>query len=377
MAVAFSKGNTSENLPVARKYIFKVLEAGEKYYDEQKTSVELTKEMMMFLTEDLVGKPILIGHLSIKDSNIDNNVNIVVGRVIRAFLNTDGFTTADGTFYKPDNASYVEGFIDKQLGVDYIEKGYLPSISYHIENEEVSKTKRLVTAGQSNHLGLVKEPRFDTAIYSNDLPNNQRFIMSNNGQTIANGFMPADEIKLQTENSEMETKKEEDTDFEDLYYKDGEEEFSFKEMWNSVGEDMEKQASKKYHDKETFVKNGKTYNIKNMCDAYRKKKEVENEAKTKDENDNTILNSKEEAEKPEEKNEDESKEIHNSLQSITPAEESSTTINNSKANKTINFSEGGNSFVGKVKNIFLPEKPIIIHAGGSLTYNKKKQLNNQ
>lgn len=377
MAVAFSQANTSENLPVARKYIFKVLEAGEKYYDEQKTSIELTKEMMMFLTEDLVSKPIIIGHLNIKDSNIDNNANIVVGRITRAFLNIEGFTTEDGVFHKPDNASYVEGFIDKQTGVDYINAGYLPSISYYIEDEEKSKTKRLVKAGQSNHLGLVKEPKFNTAVYSNDLPNNQRFIMSNNGQAIANGFMPVVEMKSQIANSSEMEEKEEDTDFKDTYYKDGEEEFSLEEVWDSIGEEMEKQASKKYYDKETFVKNGKTYNIKNMCDMYKSKKQVENEAKTEDKEEDNILNSNKEAEKLEEKSEDVNKQVDNSIQSITSLEENPTTINNSKVDKVIDFSEAGNSnsFTDKIKGIFSPAKTIILDVGGNLTYNKKQSNN--
>lgn len=361
MAVAFSQGNTSENLPVARKYIFKVLEAGEKYYNPQESSkgtIILTEQMMMDLTNDLVGKPIIIGHLNIKDSNIDRNANIVVGRITRAFQNTQGFTTADGTFYEPDNASYVEGFIDKQTGVDYIEKGFLPSIYYTIMEEEKFKHKTLVKAGESNHLGLVENPKYDTAIYSHDLITNQRMNMSNNANAIANGFMPT---PSQIENNEGMMEKEEDTDLKDTYYKDGEEEFSLEEMWNSVGEEMEKQASKKYYDKETFVKNGKTYNIKNMCDMYKSKKQVENEAKMEDEEKDSILNSNKEAEKPEEKSEDEKKEneIANSA--------------NSKQNQTLDFSQAGNSegFFDKVRNVFKTQPAPHIIEGG--IYNKNNQ----
>jgi hypothetical protein len=354
MANSFIEKN--ENLPVARKYIFKVLEAGEKYYnpaESNRGTIVLTEEMMMDLTNDLIGKSIIIGHVKIKDSNIDDNANIVVGRIIRAFQNTEGFTTADGTFYEPDNASYVEGYIDKQTGVDYIEKGYRPSIFYTITEEQVSKNKTLVKAGESNHLGLVENPKYDTAIYTHDLITNQRMNMSNNATTIANGTMP---MPSQVENNEMEMEKEEDTDFKDTYYKDGEEEFSLEEMWNSIGEEMEKQASKKYYDKDTFVKNGKTYNIKNMCDMYKSKKQVKNEVSLEEKSEDSVLNSSKGAEKPEEKSEDIKKENE---------------VANSRQDQTLDLSQAGNSegFFNKVKNAFKTQ-PEAHRVEGGLYKNK-------
>jgi len=354
MAISFMDKN--ENLPVARKYIFKVLEAGEKYYnpaESSKGTIVLTEEKMMDLTRDLIGKSIIIGHVKIKDSNIDDNANIVVGRITSAFQNTEGFTTADGTFYEPDNASYVEGYIDKQTGVDYIEKGYRPSIFYTITEEQVSKNKTLVKAGESNHLGLVENPKYDTAIYTHDLITNQRMNMSNNATTIANGTMS---MPSQVENNEMGMEKEEDTDFKDTYYKDGEEEFSLEEMWNSIGEEMEKQASKKYYDKDTFVKNGKTYNIKNMCDMYKSKKQVKNEVSIEEKSEDSVLNSSKEAEKPEEKSEDVKKENE---------------VANSRQDQTLDLSQAGNSegFFNKMKNAFKTQ-PEAHRVEGGLYKNK-------
>jgi hypothetical protein len=339
MATAFSSIQTSENLPVAKKYIFKVLEAGGKHYDGVNNSytIYLKPDIAMALTQDLVGKPIIIGHFTVKSNNIDTNADIIVGRVIGAFLNDKGFETADGTFYKADNASYVEGFIDKQLGVEYIEKGYLPSIEYQITDEDGTKTNRIVKAGTSNHLGLVKEPRFDTAIYSNDLLNNPRFIMSDNAKTIANGYM-SDADKSQAANSEAMQDIEKDTDFKDLYLKDGEEEISLEEMWNAVGEDMEKNASKKYYDKETFIKNGKVYNIKNMCDAYRQKKEISNQENFTQEDKETATTQNEKSPKD-------------------------TVILNSKQNNTFDISKAGNTNIFQKTKNFLSSPKIIMQGG--------------
>ena len=278
--MAFDITKENELLPVAKKFIFKILEAGEKYYsptENNKGTIMLSPEMIMELTNDLIGKPVIIGHDKISEKNIDDVSTIVVGRITRAFLNTEGFKTSDGYQVEADNCSYAEGIIDKQTGLDYIAKGYLPSIYYTIlEERRVSRGKVEVINAETNHLGLVAEPKYDTAIYNYNFNNKQINLMNKQGVVIANGSVSPTAVEPDNEVTNSGTPQEVlmDTDLLDLYVKDEEgNEYLLSDIYEGVKEELDK----KYYDKEVIVKNGKSYDVKNMISMY-KSKMVKNSA---------------------------------------------------------------------------------------------------
>ena len=290
--MTFDITKENELLLVAKKFIFKILEAGEKYYspeENDKGIIMLSPKMIMELTNDLIGKPIIIGHSKISENNIDNVSNIVVGRITKAFLNTEGFKTADGYQVEADNSSYAEGIIDKQTGLDYIEKGYLPSIYYTIlEEKRGSKGKIEVTNAETNHLGLVAKPKYDTAIYN--FNNKQINLMNKQGAVIANGSVSPTAVEPNNEIVNSGTMQEAlmDTDLFDLYVKDEEgNEYLLSDIYEGVKEEL----GKKYYDKEVIVKNGKSYVVKNMISMYKSKMVKNSAEKPEDNMKNKIENS--------------------------------------------------------------------------------------
>lgn len=341
----------NELLPTSKSYIFKVLEAGEKYYSPQendKGTISLTPEVAEYITNDLIGKSIIIGHKKITEETIDNSENIVVGRVVRSFVNNEGFKVANGEYVEPDNATYCEGYIDKQTGIDYIEKGYLPSIFYTILEEKVLGKKKVeVLDAEANHLGLVESPKYDTSIYeyynTDTNKNKQIKLMSNKGTAIANGDYTEDnkvvqdkEMKNEMEGEEMES----EVSLEGLYIKDGEKEYSVSEMWEAVKDEIENEMEKKYYDKPDIVINSKTYKIADILNKY-KAKQVANSssASTMEEEE------KEEPVKNACDNKKETNEVQNSALVETKEEsilqKAVKTISGVFEEKTINYTLGG------------------------------------
>lgn len=274
----FDIASRNENLPVSKRFVFKVLEAGEKYYspeENKKGTIKLSPEVAKAITEDLINKPIIIGHKIITTDTIDDQAQIVVGRIIRAFVNTEGFKTADNYFIEPDNATYVEGLVDKQTGLDYINKGYLPSIYYSItEEKKLSSNKIEVLGATSNHLGLVENPKYDTSIYNYNFNNKQMQIMTKNGTAIANGTYE----EPQNENCAMNSAEDMgEYPIENLYVKDEEgNEYSVAEIWAEIKDDVANE-SKQYYDKPEITIEGKVYNVKNLLSKYKSKKVANSE----------------------------------------------------------------------------------------------------
>lgn len=289
----------SENLTQAINYIFKVLEAGEKYYhpgENNKGVINLTEDMTEFLVNDLIGKPVTIDHITLTDSNIDYNVNNIVGRVKRAFINKNGFkikvNEEEVSEIKADNHAYIECLIDKKTGVELIEKGYLPSIGYTIiKDRTLGKGKVEIEEAQSNHVGLVKFPKFDTAIYQGDAKENfirnsagvkslYYFDNKNNNNNFNIMSQNASKIHEQAENPEVQNQEAEGTSlrdilidgsnnnmYQDVYIKGNEGDYNLLEVMEAVKEDF----AKEYYEANEVIIKGKKVNVRDLIKAYEEK----------------------------------------------------------------------------------------------------------
>jgi len=276
--------NGSALLPQARSFIFKILEQGDKYYypeENDKGTIHLSLEVADDITKDLVGKPIIIGHKKLTEDNIDNQNEIVVGRIVRTFINEAGFETAEGEKIPSDNSTYAEGFIDKQAGLDCIDKGYLPSIYYTIlEEKRISKDNVKVLGAVANHLGLVEHPKYDTSIYLNDKINQSQYnIMNKDARSIANGCYTD---KTNMKNSEEPTMNEEvmplDDILEYLYVADEEgTEYSVAEIWDTIKEDIAN-GDRVLHLEPEITIEGKTFNVAELIALFKEKKKMQSEA---------------------------------------------------------------------------------------------------
>ncbi len=270
--------NGSALLPQARSFIFKILEQGDKYYypeENDKGTIHLSLEIAVDITKDLVGKPIIIGHKKLTEDNIDNQDEIVVGRIVRTFVNEAGFETAEGEKIASDNSTYAEGFIDKQAGLDCIEKGYLPSIYYTIlEEKQISKDKVEVLGAVANHLGLVEHPKYDTSIYLNDKINQSQYnIMNKNARNIANGYYTD---KTNMKNSEEPTMDEEVMQLDNTYF-EAEPDYSIAEIWEVVKEDIENNSMMVYKEPKITLE-GVEYDVNELIALFKEKKKMQSEA---------------------------------------------------------------------------------------------------
>lgn len=279
--------NASAILPQARSFIFKILEAGDKYYypeESDKGTIHLSLEIANDITQDLIGKPIIIGHKKLTEDNIDNQDGIVVGRVVKTFINDKGFETAEGEKIEKDSATYAEGYIDKQVGLDYIKEGYLPSIYYTIlEEKKIAKDKVEVLGAIANHLGLVENPKYDTSIHLNDNINQSNYnnIMTKNAKSIANGCYTD---KTDMKNSEEPTMDEEvmplDDILEYLYVADEEgTEYSVAEIWDTIKEDIAN-GDRVLHLEPEITIEGKTFNVAKLIAMFKEKKKTQAEVET-------------------------------------------------------------------------------------------------
>ena len=108
-------------------------------YEDKKETIYLGPITIEKITQSLVNKPVTLEHLANPDKFGKQEQKQVVGTVISAFLNDKAFELQNGNFIKPDKSTYVNIIINKQIGVEYIQRGYLLSITYLILKQNQGK----------------------------------------------------------------------------------------------------------------------------------------------------------------------------------------------------------------------------------------------
>ena len=242
-----------EKLLKAQSYIVKILEVGSVYYnefetqDKKPTTYVLDQDIVMQISNDLINRYVTIDHFPLQSDTIDNvddNKNIV-GIVTDVFYNDKGFTLNDGTEIAADNASYAIILIDRQRGIDYINDGYLPSITYQIiDQKDLEDNKAQVINGLANHLALVENPKYNTIIYDNNMSKSTITATSGqNAKIVNNGTVDMKEEKKLIDNNESDvitTQEEISTnDLNNMFVRDSEgNEYSMEEIIALLGEEI-------------------------------------------------------------------------------------------------------------------------------------------
>lgn len=135
-----------------------------------KTERVLVDKHIEALAMSFIGIGVIIGHTGPNEPKLNDNDPRIVGRVIRVFLNKDGFTTKQGVFVEADFEYYCDFTLIDPLAIASWDKIGAVSCSYipektlpggtHINSEYDYEIETAIP----DHMAIVSEPRYEKSI---------------------------------------------------------------------------------------------------------------------------------------------------------------------------------------------------------------------